>query len=72
MAHLWIVYDERAAFGDTDDAAVLEACSSEHEAMHKALPGIVFRYYIGPGDQLVDETFIGPNKPLQHEQQGGV
>lgn len=67
MAHLWVVYDERAAGGDTDDATVLESCSSERDAMEKALPGIVFRYYIGPGDQLVDETLIGPNKPLQRE-----
>ncbi|HYE85080.1 MAG TPA: hypothetical protein VEA16_01905 [Vicinamibacterales bacterium] len=76
--HLWIVYDESAAGGDTEDAAVLESCSSEHEAMHKALPGIVFRYDIAPpskrGDreELVNETMIGPNVPLQREQEGRV
>ena len=76
--NLWIVYDERAAMGDTEDAAVLESCRSEHEAMRKALPGIVFRYDILPAlkagqrDELINETLIGPNVPLQREHEGLV
>lgn len=73
---LWVVYDERAGFGDTEDAAVLEACSSLHEAMHKALLGIVFEYDIAPPsqpggrDELINERLIGPNKPLLRETVG--
>lgn len=73
---LWIVYDERAEGGDTDDAAVLESCRSEQEAMQRALPGIVFRYDVdrsaakpGSNGDLVNETLIGPNRPLIRERQ---
>jgi hypothetical protein len=72
-SHLWIVYDERAMTMDTDDCAVMESCSSEHEAMHKAQPGVVFRYDIAPPDKpggrelLINEMKIGPNHPLQKE-----
>ncbi len=72
MKHLWIVYDERAETEDTDDCAVLEACSSEQEAMHQAQPGIVFKYDVKPAkprDELVNETRIGANYPLQRERQ---
>lgn len=71
--HLWIVYDERAMTMDTDDCAVMEACSSEREAMRDALPGVVFRYDIAPPckagerEELINETKIGPNRPLQLE-----
>lgn len=67
MAHLWIVYDERAMNGDTDDAAVLESCNSEREAMRCDFEGVVFRYDIveaKPRNQLVNETLIGPTRRL--------
>ena len=70
--HLWIIYDERAETMDTDECAVLESCSSEHEAMHKALPGIVFRYDIVNGSELVNETRVGANHPLQRERKAQV
>ena len=29
---VWILYDSRAAHGETDDAAIYETCESEREA----------------------------------------
>jgi hypothetical protein len=68
--YLWIVYDERAMTTDTDECAVLETCSSETEAMQKALAGVVFRYTIkrrSDTDELINETKIGPNFPLMDQ-----
>lgn len=31
MANLWIIYDGRAASGDTDDASIFEACESRRD-----------------------------------------
>jgi len=46
--HVWLVYDERATMGDTDDAIVLVACSSLQEAYSYTeidFPaGQIFRY----------------------------
>lgn len=65
---LWVVYDERAAGGDTDDAIVLESCSSLSEAMNRALAGIVFEYDVVGKNELVNQTLLGPNKPLLKER----
>ena len=59
---LWVVYDDRAMLQDTFDCAVLEACSSEYEAMNKAQAGIVFKYDIADKNELINEQKIGPNK----------
>lgn len=39
---LWIAYDERAEYQDTDKCAVLDIAESEGEA--RGLPGVVFVY----------------------------
>lgn len=65
MAKLWVVYDDRAMSMSTDDCSVIEACSSYNKAMEQALPGIVYEYDIITGDQLINETLIGPNRAFR-------
>lgn len=54
----FVVYDGRAAGGDTDEAQVLLVCSSlteaKKEAPHHGDDCAVFSYAV-QGDQLVDE-----------------
>jgi hypothetical protein len=67
MKNLWVVYDERAMTTDIFDCSVLESCSSEHEAMNKALPGIVFKYDINKKNELINKQKLGPNNPMLKE-----
>lgn len=63
---LYIVYDGRAAGGDTDDASVLLATSNKHEALQHAkdYDGCVYSYdeaqpWKGKGTmQLVNEQRV--------------
>lgn len=60
MRHLWVVYDERAALGDTDDATVYESANTERSAMTAPFEGIVYRYDVDTdGKSLINETLIG-------------
>lgn len=68
MKHLYVIYDERAILGSTDDALVLESCSSLREAKRSGWDGrrqplgAVYKYNIVPTDgtdYLENEMFIG-------------
>lgn len=60
MEHLFIIYDERAMGGNTDDAAVLCTAKSLKEArsdVRTMFPrGVIYQYDVR-GDQLVNERF---------------
>ncbi len=64
MANVWIIYDGRADFGDTDEATVLEACSSKRD-LRSALfswrghDAVVYEYEVADGDMLVNERKLG-------------
>jgi len=60
---LWIIYDERAAGGNTDDALVLETCRSKHEAFKRACcEGIVYEYDADEVTrELTNGRMLGPN-----------
>ena len=71
MPHLFIIYDERAMLGETDEAAVLCTAKSLKEArrdVREMFPrGVIYRYDIqpkpngNPVPELINETFIeGP------------
>lgn len=72
---LWIVYDERAAWGDSDAALVLETCNSRAEAMREPRnrrrrachDGIVFEYDTTDENTLINERMIGPNFSEAHQ-----
>lgn len=74
VKHLFIVYDERAISGDTDDAQVFESDTTESKALKSPFLGYVYRYDIKEPNELVNETFIRPthllNKRLQREARG--
>ena len=57
---LYVVYDERAILGDTDDAAVMVTCDSVKECMTCAgdfgVHCAVYSY-AKKGNELVDERF---------------
>ena len=71
---LWVVYDARAASGDTDAAAVLESCATWREVRTCAFDGvrgpmgIVAEYDIAAGDQLVNERILGTVVDVRHRQ----
>lgn len=72
QSNLWIVYDERAAGGNPDDAAVFESCHSEREALRADFAGYVFRYDIDTdGKTLINETMVGPTRELARLQKRG-
>lgn len=65
---LWVIYDERAILGGTDDAAVLESCGSLQDVRrstwdgHRDPLGAVYEYDVVPKDGqnwLENERFIG-------------
>lgn len=63
--YTWILYDGRAEFGDTDDAAVLEAFSSRRDLKSNLFrtwrghDGVLFEYDVVEGNKLVNERKIG-------------
>ena len=60
----YIIYDSRAAFGDTDEATVYETCNSLKEAredVRDMFPdGVIFEYDLVNGE-AINERMI-PNK----------
>lgn len=65
---VYVIYDERAILGDTDNAQVLESCGSLDEAKHTSWDGkrdplgAVYEYDLireDGQDIAVNEMFIG-------------
>ena len=66
MPCMWIVYDGRAEFGDTDDASVMEACGNGWQDLRQALwswreyDAVLAEYDIdSDGKTLINERIIG-------------
>jgi len=61
MKHIFIIYDGRAAGGDTEDASVYESCDTLQEAQKdrkEMFPdGVIYRYDIN-GKEMTNETFM--------------
>lgn len=57
---VFIVYDQRAASGETDAAMVMVACDSLREARsyRKTFPGCVVYEYDLVGDEAINEQFV--------------
>jgi hypothetical protein len=60
MPHFFVLYDSRAAGGDTDEAAVLVSACTEKSARKdnasfRGQAAVWFEYDILPGGQLVNE-----------------
>ena len=52
---VWIIYDSRAAGGDTDEAAIYETCESLEEArgsLNDWPDGVVYQYDIVNGEAI--------------------
>jgi hypothetical protein len=63
MRQVWLVYDQRAnALADTDDANVLVTEDTEAKALAWDGPGHVWRYDVVNGNELVNETYVGPTR----------
>lgn len=64
----YVIYDERAILGDTDDAAVLESCGSLREVRRSSFRrGAVYEYTINERGEGVNETFLGTVNQLRGE-----
>ena len=68
MTKVYVIYDERALFGDTDEAAVLEACGSLQEVKssdwdgRRGPLGVVCEYDLvkgAKGDEAINERKLG-------------
>jgi hypothetical protein len=74
VGRFFVVYDQRAATGSTDDAAVMEAPGevSEREAIAAARfhDGVLFSYAVANGDELVDEQGPHPLGSKRHRKRG--
>ena len=58
---VWIIYDSRAAQGDTDDASVYESCESKKEALCslKDWPdGVLFEYDLVNNEAINERRVI--------------
>jgi len=67
VTRLWVIYDERAMYGDTDIAQVLETCRTEREANRSAFPGVIFRYDVTEDGDYVNPFQVGMTKELARE-----
>ena len=70
---LWVIYDERAAAGDTDAALVLESCSTLESVRTCTFDGVqgplgVVAEYDIDGDQLINERLLGTVVELRKER----
>jgi hypothetical protein len=67
MSHKeYVIYDERAILGDTDEASVLEACRSLRDVRRSHFDGgklgpmgAVYEYDVTAARELVNEQFLG-------------